>query len=246
MASATLRDALERNVRYGRLVSDAGISRLEETGDRARFVLDLAPGRPEPAHEAMDAMISLIARTCRTLTAGKVDPLSVRLRRPEPEKAAEVWARVFRAPVVFGCATNVLEYPRACLDARLPTGNADLARANEEIVARYLAKFDEENLAARVRAHLVEQLSSGAPTPEAIAKALGTSHRSLQRRLTEEGTSYKEILNETRRNLACAYLEKGSTSITELTFLLGFSDTSTFARAFKRWTGVAPRDWPSS
>jgi AraC-like DNA-binding protein len=94
-----------------------------------------------------------------------------------------------------------------------------------------------------VQALLVERLSSGEPDPEAVARALGMSLRSLQRRLEDEGTSFKEVLAATRRELACDYLQGGRTSVTEVTFLLGFADTSSFARAFRRWTGESPSEW---
>ena len=67
------------------------------------------------------------------------------------------------------------------------------------------------------------------------------SLRNLQRRLEEEGTSYREALNETRRDIARSYLDEGHTSVTEIAFLLGFADTSGFSRAFRRWTGLSPR-----
>ena len=67
------------------------------------------------------------------------------------------------------------------------------------------------------------------------------SLRNLQRRLEEEGTSYRQALNETRRDIARSYLDEGHTSVTEIAFLLGFADTSGFSRAFRRWTGLSPR-----
>ncbi len=241
-ASGTLREAFERFVRYGRLVSDAAELRLEDVGPRVRLSFSARAGRPQAAPEAMDAMLSMITRLIVTLSGRNVRPLSVALRRPAP-RAADAWLRVFEAPVCFGHECDVLEYALADVDAKLPTGNAALARANEEVVARYLAKLDEAHLAARVQALLIEKLASGEPEPEAVARALGLSLRSLQRRLEEEGTSYKDVLGATRRELACGYLEGGRTSVTEITFLLGFADTSSFARAFRRWTGASPSEW---
>lgn len=242
MASSTLREALERHVRYGRLVSDAGRCRLEETGERARLVLEIPPDRA-PADEALDGLLCLIARSVRAISGGELAPLAVWLRRAEPATAAEAWPKVFRAPVAFGAAHDALDYPAAALDRRLPAGNAELARTNEAVVARYLARLESDRVASRLRELLTERLASGVPTPEQAARALGLSERSLQRRLADEGTSFKGLLADTRRELACAYLREGRTSITELTFLLGFSDTSSFSRAFRRWTGVAPSEW---
>ncbi len=246
MASSTLREALVRNVRYGRLVSDAAECRLEERGEVASLILDIPKDQQQPAHEAMDGMICLIARSFRALSGGKLNPTRVALQRPAPDSSQDAWPKVFRAPVVFDADTNVLEYPAAELDTRLPAGNTELARMNEEVVARYLARLEQEHITTRVRSHLTEQLSSGEPSAAATAKSLGLSQRSLQRKLADEGTTYKDLLNDTRKDLACAYLREGRTSITELAFLLGFTDTSSFARAFKRWTGTSPSDYARS
>ena len=243
MASSTLREAVDRHVRYGRLVSDAAVCRLDETDGVARVVFDIPESQPQPADEAMDGMICLIARSFRALSGGQLAPSQVWLRRPPPALQEPVWSKVFRAPVDFGAETNALAYPLAVLDEPLPAGNAELARMNEEVVARYLARLDVDHVGTRVRALLTEQLSSGEPTPEGIARALGMSRRSLQRRLADEGSSYKELLADTRKELALAYLRDGHTSITEVTFLLGFADTSSFSRAFRRWTGESPRDF---
>ena len=75
------------------------------------------------------------------------------------------------------------------------------------------------------------------------AQSLGMSLRNLQRRLEEEGTSYRQALNDTRRDIARSYLDEGHTSVTEIAFLLGFADTSGFSRAFRRWTGLSPRTY---
>ena len=243
MASSTLREAVERNVRYGRLVSDAAACRLEEEGRLARVVFEIPAEQPVPADEAMDGMISLIARSFRALAGGDLAPVRVALRRRTPPGAVDVWPKVFRAPVSFGARRDVLEYPVDVLDRRLPAGNAELARMNESVVADYLERLDQEHVTTRVRALLTCELSSGEPSPDDVARQLGLSRRSLQRRLADEGTSFKALLNETRRDLAQAYLREGHTSITEVTFLLGFADTSSFSRAFKRWTGVSPREF---
>jgi AraC-like DNA-binding protein len=99
-------------------------------------------------------------------------------------------------------------------------------------------------LAEQVRAVLIEQLA-GEVSPALVAAALGMSGRSLQRRLKDFGTSYAELLEETRRELACAYLRSHTYSVTEIAFLLGFDDSSAFARAFRRWTGDTPSGFRS-
>jgi AraC-like DNA-binding protein len=239
-ASRTLRDAFERFVRYGRLVSDVAEVQLRRVGQREQVRFVPLKGQPQPAAEAVDATLCLIARMARMLSGGKVNPVAVRLERPEPSPS-EPFRKAFRAPVQFGQRENVLEFAASDLDEQLPTGNAELARHNDEVVARYLARIDYEHVSNRLRSWLVERLADGEPTEEAAARALGMSVRNLQRRLQREGTTYREALNGTREEMARAYLEEGRSSVSEIAFLLGFSDSNSFSRAFRRWANQSPR-----
>ncbi len=239
-ASRTLRDAFGRFVRYGNLVSDAARIELLDAGALTRFRLILPKGPGRPADEAIDAILALVARTARMLSGDKVRPVSVQLERPEPSPS-EAFQKVFRAPVRFGQRENVLEFTAADLDERLPAGNADLARLNDEVVTHYLARIERTRGSSRLRSWLIDRLPGGEPSAQAAAHALGMSLRNLQRRLQDEGTTYRQALNGLRQEIACAYIEEGRTSVTEIAFLLGFADTSSFSRAFRRWTGRSPR-----
>ncbi len=239
-ASRTLRDAFERFVRYGHLVSDAAEIQLRHVGGSEHFRLVLPEGQGRPTDEAIDAILSLVARTARMLSDGRVTPVALQLERPEPVPS-EPFAKVFRAPVRFGQRENVIEFAARDFDERLPAGNAELARYNDEVVAHYLARIERARVCSRLRCWLVDQLPAGEPTEEAAARALGMSRRNLQRRLQEEHTTYRQALNDTRQQMARAHLEEGRASVTEIAFLLGFADTSSFSRAFKRWTGQSPR-----
>ena len=242
-ASATLREAFGRFVRYGRLVSDAPEIELLEVGERERFRLVLPEGPSQrPADEAIDAILSLVARVARMLSEEKVTPVAVRLERPEPVPS-DPFAKVFRAPVRFGQRENVIEFAVSDFDEHLPAANAELARHNDDVVAHYLARIERGRVSSRLRSWFVDQLAAGEPTEEAAARSLGMSLRNLQRRLEEEGTSYRKALNDTRRDIARSYLNEGHTSVTEIAFLLGFADTSSFSRAFRRWTGLSPRTY---
>ena len=238
MASGTLREAFGRLVRYGRLVGDAATPRIEERAGRVRIVLALAGTGPVAA-EAIDALLALMVRVARQLSDDRrLSPLRVELTRAEPTPS-EPFRRFFQAPVRFAGDHNLLEFAAATVDARLPAGNAEVARRIDEVLARYLARLDDHQLLSRMRAAVVERLPDGEPSQAAIARALGLSVRTLQRRLAEEGTSYQAILDGARAELARVYLAEGW-SVTETAFTLGFSDTSSFSRAFRRWTGKAP------
>lgn len=242
LASVTMKEAFERMIRYRRLIGDVLDLRLVDAGDRYRFVIDVSahPGVP---FQAVDAIAAVWVRQARLLHAPRpCEPLAVTFARPRPGDV-EPYRRAFRTAVRFDAAENALEFSRADVEERLPAGNAELARGNDEVLVRYLARLERSRVSSRVQQALLEALPDGAPAKPAIARALGMSGRNLQRHLAEEGTSFKELLNEARITLARNYVDEGRLSVTEIAFVLGFADTSTFSRAFKRWTGSSPRGY---
>jgi AraC-like DNA-binding protein len=147
------------------------------------------------------------------------------------------------APVRFEAEDNLLCFDRTSLEAHLPSANPELARINDQTVIDYLARFDRENTAMQVRSRLIEHLPAGNPRHAAIARALNLSPRSLQRKLKNEGTSFKTLLENTRRELALQYVRESHRSLGEVAYLLGYSEPGNFTRAFTRWTGMAPQDF---
>ncbi len=113
------------------------------------------------------------------------------------------------------------------------------------LVAQLRAKTDVSSMAARVRESLREALPGGAASIEDMARRLNLSKRSLQRRLSEEGTSFQDLLSKTRFDLAVQYLKNSDLSVPEISYLLGYRETSSFFRAFQSWTGMTPGDYRS-
>ena len=240
MASGSLRECFERVVRYQRLVSTAVRLSFEGSGNRYRFVV--TPERSgEVCDAAIDAFMAYAAFGCRALHRSRnLNPLGLRLERAEPSPSTP-FAKVFRCPIAFRRAHNALDFAAADIERPLPTANAELARRSDEVVVRYLDRLAAYALADQVRAVLVNALPSGELSQREAARRVGVSPRSLQRRLIAEGTSYKQLLDETRLLLARSYVEEGRRSIQEIAYLLGFSEPSAFSRAFKRWTGSSPK-----
>jgi len=238
-ASPDLKAGLGRVVRYQRMISDAVEVRLEEGEGRYGFAIDIvSPDGPPP--EAIDAFFAVTVRIARGLTGShrKVEPLLVCLRRSAPTPL-DIYARVFRAPVVFDAPRNVLEYTKSDFELPLPDADLALAQRTDEQLAAELSSLDRRTLSDRVHAVLVEAMPDG-PTERMIARRLSMSTSSLQAALAREGATYKTLLNQTRDELARRHLAEGRYSIKEIAFLLGFADVATFSRAFKRWNGAAP------
>ena len=136
-----------------------------------------------------------------------------------------------------------MQFDQASMLRTLPSGNAELARENDQIIARYLSKLDRDDTVLQIKAKLLEHLPSGNITEEEVAKSLNMSIRTMQRKLKVLDKSYKQIMDDTRRELAVEYVREGDVPITTITFILGFSEPANFTRAFKRWTGQSPSEY---
>ena len=116
-------------------------------------------------------------------------------------------------------------------------------KLNDQGMIEYLAKLDQDNITHKIKAVIIDQLPCGNVTEASVARALYMSSRTLQRHLQRKDTTYTTLLNEIRQDLAEQYLTEQDISLTEIAFLLGFSESSAFSRAFKRWVGVSPSEY---
>jgi AraC-like DNA-binding protein len=216
--------------------------KLEESDAHFAFRIHPLIARSSVPYEAVDAGLATFVRMCRMSYGEDFNPLRVVTQRSEFDNPAR-YEEYFCAPVEYSAPDNVLYFSKDSLEAHLPTANPRLARVNDQVITEYLARFDKGSTAMRVRAKLIDLLSAGHVTQQDVAESLHMSLRTLQRKLADEKTSYKDILDQTRRELANQYLRQGCLSVSEVTYLLGFSEPSNFARAFKRWTGCTPSEF---
>ena len=130
--------------------------------------------------------------------------------------------------------------------ATLPGHNLDVVLGNDRVVEQYLEALDPDQVTTEVRRMLVSLFPTGEVSQQVIAKRMARSVSTLQRQLTGEGTSYREVQDDVREQLAAEYVREGKYSLSQIAYLLGFSDQSNFSRAFKRWKGVSPKEYQSS
>ncbi|MFO8111835.1 MAG: AraC family transcriptional regulator [Desulfosalsimonadaceae bacterium] len=239
MVSSSMSDAFERLHRFYRIVSDAIDVWFEYTADTMAVCLDASDKEEAPAEEAFDMIMGAVVAFARTLAPDAFDPVRVECMRKKPAKP-EAFFRFFRSPVLFSADCNRIFFPLDGMQAPLPTGNAEIARGNDQIIIDYLARFDKSRIAHQVRAKLIDLLPLGEPSIDVLASSMGMSTRSLHRHLKKEQATYREILDDIRRYLAAQYLKQRHLSVIEVAFRLGYSDAGNFTRAFKRWFGVSP------
>lgn len=242
IASTTLKDAFERLLRYFRIATDAAELAFSQQGDTYVFEILPLPG-VAPAPESTDAFLSTLVRMCRALSRSpRAEPLRIELRRPEPQPRTRFDA-VLRAPLQFGAPATRLVYAREDMERPLDDASVDLARHHDALLARHLARVEQHNAVAQVKAVLIDLLPHGEPSQETVAGRLAMSTRTLQRRLGEQQTSFSALLDATRCELARIHMADPGYSVGEIAYLLGFSDTSGFTRAFRRWTGMSPTEF---
>jgi AraC-like DNA-binding protein len=244
LASRNLLEALQRLQRYYKLLSTSpvslGLEKLDDT--RMRFSYSDEAAQVHSADATIDAFTLAIIKLCQVASGPHFQPLSVCFRHADYGRAGE-YVAAFNAPVLFNQDYDGLILDRAALEMALPGENAELAHANDAVAERYLAGLDPERVASAVRELLVDMLPSGQASQQAVAKRLNRSLSTLQRQLHAEGQSFQTIREDTRQRLAEAYVRSQELSLSEVAYLLGFSDQSNFSRAFRRWTGMSPREF---
>jgi AraC-like DNA-binding protein len=237
--SENLGAGFETLCRYHRCLHDVAEVKLTIGGGRATLSHRL-PVRGGAPRALAEYIVAAWVVTSRQATGVNWTPLRVRFPHAAPENTAE-HDRMFGCTVQFGHDCSELVFSRELLDIPLLKADSDLQAILEAQVVAALEKLPKgEATTHAVRRHLAGELSKGQPTLEQIAPHLHTSARTLHRRLEGEGTSFREILTEIRRELAARHLAERRLAIGEIAFMLGFSEPSAFHRAFKRWTGEAP------
>ena len=238
LASATLREAILRTGRYSRMFNEQLLIQVDEEPDRVSVSYHLVPSRLRP-HAVGDANPAVLLRLCRINFGPDLQPVEVSLQRPEPADPGP-WRDFFGLRVRFGQEENRLAISAADADAALTGSNRELVELHEDVIRRYLLKLDRNSVLNRARFVVMERLPSGRITEDELAGSLNTSKRTLHRKLREHGETFRSLVRQVRMDLAERYIRNKDYSITEIAFLLGFSDNSAFSRAFRSWFGMSP------
>lgn len=243
-SSQSLREIIERLIRYATVVSTIiNLSLIEEPNNkqaRLRFI-SLAQDTERP-NAPFDAFLAIAVKNIRDVMAMEDKGIvKIELRRPEP-KNLDKFQRFFNRPIEFGCKHNDLIFESKLLDTPLAAANADLARINDQLLDDYLKRLNQKTISLKVKEVILDCLPDSGINQEQVANRLNMSVRNLHRKLAEEDTSFKNLLDTIRQDLALRYL-KSAMSISDITYSLGFVDQSSFSRAFKRWTGQSPSQY---
>ena len=238
--SPTIAVADEHVARYMRLYNQAAkvFFTVDEQRAYLQYVLvDLGIAVPRQQNEYS---MAIRLNTIRMMVGSQWSPLEVRFAHEGPEQISE-HLRIFRAPVLFGYPTNAFVIEREFLERPIPAADQRLYRIMKRYLERVLAEIPQEDgVLASIRRAVAESMREGDPNLARVAKKMAMSPRALQRQLKEQGIEFKQLVTDTRRRFALSYLRNRRNTLTEIAFLLGYSEVSAFNRAFKRWTGSTP------
>ena len=243
MSSDTLLDGFTRLERYIHMISRRNRIRIKETGNKVSIYFEKDFINPN-LHFMTDASMAMIYKSC-SLNAGsqfKVD--EVHFIRPQPSCIKD-FENLFQSSLYFGAKENKFVFSESEIKKPLAGANSQIAEVSDRVIIDYLAKMDESDIVDQVRSYLIKHLSTGNVTEKSVAESLFKSLRTMQRGLKERNTSFSQILNDVRKDLALKYLADNGFSLTEIGFMLGFSESSSFSRAFRRWTGSSPSKYRS-
>lgn len=236
----TVGEGLMRAAAYFNLIDPRGQIRAETGPERCSFIFEGVGGRkvPQPAQEY--TLTALLTRARHVAAPGwSLD--SVRFTFPAPPDARE-HARVFGVMPRFGAKDTALVFPRSAWDTPVLAPDPRLF-ATLDAHARAQSAAVDATTAQKLARALEDVLPEGEPTLAQLARRLGTSARTLQRRLEAERTSFARVVDDVRRARAERFLHDAALSIAEVAWLTGFAEQSTFARAFRRWTGSSPSEF---
>lgn len=239
MSSDNLHGAFERLIRYMLILSDALSLTMNEEEGGYRLSFELFGGDRLVPRQRIEFIFVMVTSFARWISGRDLSPRAVEFAYSAPSDLAP-YRSAFPCPMSFNAERNTLLFARDEMMAPLPTSNPGLAELHERFAGTYLKHFDHGNVSYQVRESIIRRLPAGEPRRDEIASELCMSERTLQRRLEEEKTSFNELLDRTRRELADQYLSRLHLSLTQAAYLLGFTDQSSFFRACRRWFKVPP------
>ncbi|MDB5983080.1 MAG: AraC family transcriptional regulator [Pseudomonas sp.] len=243
MSSLNLKRALERLVRFSPLIGTGfSLFFVQEQENYRLSGLDLQQYDSVKPRQYTDAGLASLLGFCRWLTGGNLpQPLSVEFTYLEPEDTSE-HERLFGCPLVFGAAYDSILFDGRELLNPLSMANEALAILHDSVAEAQLELLVGCSVLGRIRALITQRLSRGQGPydMESIAAAINISKRTLQRALERDGTQYKDVLSDLRRQMADFYLCHSHYNMKHVAYLLGFHDHSSFHKACSRWFGMPP------
>jgi AraC-like DNA-binding protein len=238
-SSPTFGEGLHRAMNFHRLLSDALTGELVVDGDSC-YLATITDRRA--SRHFTECLAAGMIKFFRFVTDGHFKPLAIHTEHSEGAPPAE-YRRIYGCDVTLGCSEYRMYFNKDVLDYRIWQAEPRLLRLHEQIAQEQLAELQRFDLVSEVKRAIGETLESGDTSLESVAKRLDIPSRRLRSQLAEANTSFNQILADYRSRLARRLLARTSEPIEQIVYLTGFSEPSTFYRAFKRWTSETPVEY---
>ena len=242
VTSPTVGSALENLVKFFRFHQQGSIMGLSQNDPLLKLEYQIHDGRIVERRQDAELSLGMFLNIFREAYGPSWGPEEVHFEHPKPLDWKE-HEKAFNAPVYFNQPTNGLLVRREDLNGTMPGCDLRLLAIVQACLSSLGCRDYDERPIDRLRSLVRTKLPEGYPTLESIAQELGMSVSAVQRLLGSAGLAYKDLVENTRRQLAMMYLKQRHLPVSEIAFLLGYSELSAFSRAFRRWVGVSPREY---
>jgi len=241
LSSPNFGEGLNRALHYQRLLTDVAMAYLEVNDTDAVLVLDSKLGDQLSKHYNECVVLGII-RFFESITHNNFNASSIDFICPEPKEVAE-HKRVYGCELRFSQKVNAIHFNAEVLAHHSIHAEPELLKLHEKVAGEHVARIEQEDRVLEVRRAIAEMLESQEVSLELVSASMDMTARSLRSALSSAGTSFNQVLSDYRSHLAKRLLVQTTESIKEIVYLTGFSEPSTFYRAFKRWTDTTPVEY---
>jgi AraC-like DNA-binding protein len=241
MNSKSVLDTLEKFGIYQRLVASIANQVITKIDDKVKISLDLLDEWQPGYRYTLDFMIMARFSILKSCSDIEILPIELGFQFKEPKNKDSYQFHFGFENIRFGCDTNYLVYKSEDLRSKMIGSDAELYKYFESLLHDALDEHDIiQQYSRSVRKLIHQYMNAEIPLVDDVASELAMSSRSLQSKLKDEGTTYQQLVNEVRKEVSMKQLKNKKLNITEIAFLIGFTDISVFSRNFKKWTGLSP------
>ncbi|WP_151840501.1 AraC-like transcriptional regulator QhpR [Acinetobacter soli] len=242
LCSATLESALVNMTNHFYLHQKDTLNRMVDLGDCWRLDYQVHHGAILTRRQDAELTLGMFMNVIRGVLGGHYSPREIHFEHTRPEFWQE-HSKLFNAPVYFDQPFNSILLSKKDLQHPMPNHDPLLLTVILDTLRLLNTHVHRQSLTDQVRSHIQIELNTGEPNLEKIAHDLDLSSCALTRRLKLEGLTFSSLVDKVRCEFAEHYMKQKNIPISEMAFLLGYSEVSAFSRAFKRWFGVNPRQW---
>lgn len=240
MNCATAKDALDAVERYQAIIGGGGNIAIARDAQGCHYGFTPVNDHKAVSHQRVCAVLAACISILRWLVGDTFTPQRAEFTAPRPADISQ-YETFFRCPVEFAARGNCLHFSAKTERTPIPHASDELLLLLRQQADTLLQQLEpDKEFSTRVARLLAAGFDAGEPTRDYISDKLGMSTRSLQRKLADEGTTWKQVLDQTRYQLALQYLQRGQLDVASIAGLLGYTEPSAFYRAFKKWHGATP------